>query len=207
VLNTTITPRRSAFALLTLAALLAVTTSCGGGDDDKVALIGDSITDMSRDPLTTALGEGRTLEIVGKFGARTDQVLPEVEVIAASDPGAAIVNIGTNDAIQQVPADRTAANIQKILNTLDGVGCRYLVQINEAITDKATGASRSAEAAAVNRELDRLADENAGVEVLPWNRTIAENGGNGAVTFDTVHLNDKGIVLLADTYRDALDRC
>ena len=45
------------------------------------------------------------------------------------------------------------------------------------------------------------------VDVIDWNDTIADNGGNGAVTYDTVHLSDKGIVLMADAYRKALDDC
>ena len=48
---------------------------------------------------------------------------------------------------------------------------------------------------------------NDGVEVLDWNRTIADNGGNPAITYDTVHLSEKGVVLMADAYRQALDDC
>ena len=40
-----------------------------------------------------------------------------------------------------------------------------------------------------------------------WNRTIADNGGNPAITYDTVHLSEKGVVLMADAYRQALDDC
>ena len=59
--------------------------------------------------------------------------------------------------------------------------------------------------AAVNDQLAQLAELNDGVEVLDWNRTIADNGGNPAITYDTVHLSEKGVVLMADAYRQALD--
>ncbi len=199
-------PNRTASTLLSLL-LVIVAVGCGTADEDKVGLIGDSITDLSREPLTQALGEDRVVEIVGKFGARSDQVIEDVKVIAASEPAAAIINIGTNDALQQVPAAQTAANIQQILDLLGDVGCRYLVQINTGITDTATGAARQAEAAAVNDQLAQLAELNDGVEVLDWNRTIADNGGNPVITYDTVHLSEKGVVLMADAYRQALDDC
>ena len=101
---------------------------CGGVSGQKVGLIGDSITDLSRGPLQQALGSENHIEIVGKFGARSDQVLPDVNVIAASHPAAAIINIGTNDALQQVPPEQFAANVQRILDELKDVPCRYLVR-------------------------------------------------------------------------------
>lgn len=192
---------------MVLFALLATASGCGGASNTKVGLIGDSITDMSRDPFTTALGSDHQVEIVGKFGARSDEVIPDVKVIAASDPAQAVINIGTNDAIQRVPAEQTRDNIQQILDLLDGADCRFLVQINEGITDQANGESRAAEATAINDQLAQLADRNERVEVIEWNATIADNGGNGAITYDTVHLSDKGVVLLAEAYQEALDSC
>jgi lysophospholipase L1-like esterase len=186
--------------------LLGALAGCGGVSGQKVGLIGDSITDLSRGPLQQGLGSENHIEIVGKFGARSDQVLPDVNVIAASHPAAAIINIGTNDALQQVPPEQLAANVQRILDELQDVPCRYLVAINEGITDKATGASRQAQAQALNEQLRSLGEENR-IDVIDWNHTIAANGGNAAVTFDTVHLSTKGVVLLAKTYKDALANC
>ena len=96
--------------------------------------------------------------------------------------------------------------MQRILDELKDVPCRYLVAINEGITDKATGASRQAQARALNEQLKAVGDKN-GINVIDWNHTIAVGGGNGAITFDTVHLSTKGVVLLADTYKDALAKC
>ena len=71
-------PNRTASTLLSLL-LVIVAVGCGTADEDKVGLIGDSITDLSREPLTQALGEDRVVEIVGKFGARSDQVIEDVK--------------------------------------------------------------------------------------------------------------------------------
>lgn len=185
----------------------ALASAACGASGPKVALIGDSITGLSRDRLIAGLGDGHTVEIMGKFGARSDEIIAEVKVIAASRPSAAVINIGTNDALQRVPAEQTKASVQEILDLLDDVGCRYLVEINNGITDLLTGDSRADEARAINVELDALARENPGVKVLEWNAAIAEHGGVGAVMYDTVHLSEQGQSLLAETYQQALRNC
>lgn len=191
---------------MAVAALPLLAVACGSDPGGKVALIGDSITDLSREPLQNALGADHTVEIVGKFGARSDQVLDDVKVIAASKPRSAIVNIGTNDALQQVPVDQTAATVGRILDELADVGCIHLVEINEGITVKATGESRSEEAKELNEALRQLADDR-GIGVIDWNETISEAGGNDVITYDTVHLSTKGVVLMAEAYGKALDDC
>lgn len=181
-------------------------TGCGSDPGGTVALIGDSITDLSRQPLTDALGTDHRVEIVGKFGARSDQVVEETKVIAASKPNAVIINVGTNDALQQVPPEQSGTVLQQLLDETDGVGCRYLVHIGEGITDIATGASRTAEAEALNERIDEVAERND-VGVIRWNDVVADHGGTDELTFDSVHLSEKGIVLLAQAYGDALDDC
>ncbi len=138
-------------ALVGPLGLLAA--SCGGSSGGTVGLIGDSITELSSAPLHQALDPIYQVELVGKFGARSDQILPEAKVIAASKPLQVIINIGTNDAIQQVPAAQTRANIEAIVAELAGVRCVFLVEINEAIT--AEGVPRSNEAIAITRSYAR----------------------------------------------------
>ena len=70
-------------ALTACGLLLAAVVGCGGVSGQNVGLSGDSITDLSRGPLQLALGNENHIEIVGKFGARSDQVLRDVQVIGA----------------------------------------------------------------------------------------------------------------------------
>ena len=193
--------------LLSVVIASARAGAACGTSGPKVALIGDSITGLSRERLSAGLGDEYTVEVMGKFGARSDEIIAEVKVIAASHPSAAVINIGTNDALQRVPAEQTKASVQEILDLLDDVGCRYLVEINNGITDLLTGDSRADEARAINAELDALARENPGVKVVEWNAAIAEHGGVSAVMYDTVHLSEKGQSLLAETYQEALSNC
>ena len=185
--------------------LLLLAASCSTSSGGKVGLIGDSITDLSQAPLHQALDATYEVELVGKFGARTDEVLPEVKVIAASMPSQAIINIGTNDAIQQVPLAQTRASIDEMVTAFAAAKCVFLVEINEAIT--AQGAPRTAEARAINEQLRDIADTVPNVRMLEWNNEIAANGGPTVITFDTVHLSTKGVVVLADAYRKALADC
>lgn len=195
--------RRRPVALIGALGLLAA--SCGGPSGGTVGLIGDSITELSQAPLHQELDPTYNVELVGKFGARSDQVLPEVEMIAASKPVQAIINIGTNDALQQVSAAQTRASIDAMVAALAGARCVFLVEINEAITDQ--GATRSAEARAINDELRSIASSAPNVRILEWNKDIEANGGPSVITDDTVHLSTKGLVVLADRYRQALDSC
>src|SRR4051794_5044106 len=85
-----------------LVILALVGAACGSPSGPKVGIIGDSITDLSQSALHGALDPRYDVELVGKFGARADEVVPEAKVIAASHPREAIINLGTNDALQRV---------------------------------------------------------------------------------------------------------
>lgn len=185
--------------------LILLAASCSSSSGRTVGLIGDSITDLSQAPLHTALDPTYHVELIGKFGARADEVLPEVKVIAASKPAQAIINIGTNDAIQRVPAAQTRASINEMVAELADADCVFLVEINETITAK--GAPRVTEARAINDQLREIAKSVGNVRMIEWNKDLADNGGGGVITYDTVHLSTKGLVVLADSYRRALDSC
>ncbi len=45
------------------------------------------------------------------------------------------------------------------------------------------------------------------MRILEWNKDFEANGGPGVITYDTVHLSTKGLVVLADSYRQALQSC
>ncbi|MFN8050109.1 MAG: SGNH/GDSL hydrolase family protein [Acidimicrobiales bacterium] len=192
---------RSVLFLATAAVLLP---ACSSGKP-KVGVIGDSITDLAQQPLHSALDSAYQVELVGHFGARADEVMAEAKVIAASKPDQAIVNIGTNDALQQVPTAQTRANIESMVSMLDSAKCIFLVEINEGITR--AGAPRADAAHAINVALGEIARANKKVHVIAWNQQIAANGGNDVMTYDTVHLSTRGVVVLANTYRRSLRAC
>src|SRR5207249_3580540 len=121
----------------------------------KVGIIGDSITQLAAQPLHQALDPSYDVELVGQFGRRADELLPFAAVIAKSKPSQAIINLGTNDATEKWPIDRTRAALDQMVKMLAGAKCIHLVEVNEGITDN--GAPRAAEAHAINEQLRQIA--------------------------------------------------
>jgi len=185
--------------------MILVIGGCSSASSDKIALIGDSITQLSDEQLHQALDGDYEVQIMGKFGARSDEVIKEVQLIAASKPSQVIINIGTNDATQQENPDTSQQVIQEIVDLFADADCITLISINEAIT--ADGQPRTAEAQALNQRLTAIADAAENTSYLEWNEVIADNGGASAMTFDTVHLSPAGQTVMGETYHKALDGC
>lgn len=186
-------------------AVLLLATSCSGRGGNKVGVIGDSITSMSEEPLRKGLASTYDLQISAQFGARSDEMLQRVKTVASSNPAQAIINLGTNDALQQRPVDQTRASLDEMVTYFSSADCVFLVEINEAITDN--GTPRAVEARAINDQIRDIDHDVDNVHVIGWNKELAENGGSGDLTFDTVHLTAKGVALLVETYQRALTSC
>jgi len=198
----------AAGVVVLVASLLA---GCGlfSSPTTEVALVGDSITDQSRDTFRDRLGDDYLLDVRAFPGVRTDEWVGQARLAASEEPSLAVVNLGTNDVYQQWPVEQSMAAMRAILDELGAVPCRYVVTVNERmfsfdIEDLPDRAQ------AFNAALRALAAEEA-IEVLDWAAVVAAelDAGepNGAVTSDTVHPTDYGEKLLADLYRDGMDAC
>lgn len=192
-------PARS--ILICVIALAA----CGGPADRHVAVIGDSITSLSTAAIHEGLDPAYRVDVMGKFGARTDETMNEVNVLAATNPSQVVINLGTNDALQREPADQSIAILDEIVALFARAACIHLVTINEGITEQ--GESRTAEATALNQRIAELADRVDHVDVIDWHQMVRDHGGAAAVTSDSVHPNPAGQALLVESYRAALDDC
>lgn len=196
--------RLGASVLVFLATAATATTACSSSGP-RVAVLGDSITQLSNTELHTALEKSFDADIVGRFGKRSDEVVGDAATMGAADPKVAIVNIGTNDAAQSVPIAQTRAALDRIVSDFDGAKCVFLVEVNEQITSN--GTQRVDAVRAINDQLRQIASKNDAVRVIEWNRIEAENGGAAQLTYDTVHLSQKGRIVLADTYLKAAESC
>lgn len=179
-------------------------TACGPSGP-RVVLVGDSITDVSRTEFDVALGDAYDVEVIGRFGKRTDEVVTDVEALAASPPSAVVINLGTNDVLQGVPAEQAAASLERMAGLVDRADCLVLVTINESMSVNGTSYTDGAEA--LNERIEQIADDHGNASVLDWNAVIDDHGGNDEVTWDTYHPSDAGRKVLADAYRDAIDSC
>ena len=172
-----------------------------------VAVIGDSITEMSQPTLRTAIRPEWDPTIVGRSGYRVGELQADAEDVVEAQPEQAIVNLGTNDVLQGYPLDASMEDYRRLLDTFAGARCIHVVTVNEAIVS-ADGAAERAEA--FNERLRVLAEERD-LEVIDWSgavrRAVAEGEPDGAVLSDTVHPTRVGQRLLGDLYADALARC
>lgn len=191
--------------------MVLVASGCGllVGPRRSTALLGDSITDQSRDTFDEVLGADHRLDIRAAPGVRTDEWIGEARRAAAARPDAVVVNLGTNDVFQATPIEQSTEAMDSVLTELDGVPCTFVVTVNESLVS-GPGDDLPARAAAVNAEWRRLADEH-GAEVIDWSATVAgelaAGEPDGSVTSDTVHPTPHGERLLADLYDEALAEC
>lgn len=189
--------------VVSVCALLV--SGCGGPANNHVALVGDSITSLATASLHARLDPVYRVDVMGKFGARTDETINEVNVIATTKPAQVVINLGTNDVLQRVGVDQSVAMLDEIVALFAGADCIHLVTVNEGLTER--GETRAPEAQALNQRLRELTDRVDHVDIIDWNRLVTDHGGAGAVTTDTVHPNDVGQSLLVDAYASALGAC
>lgn len=190
-------------AVALIAIIASAATSRSG---DSVALVGDSITVLSRDTFERELKDYK-LEFQAKMGARsTDMVGPATE-LAATKPTQVVINLGTNDALRRTAPAETKEQLTKIVGLFPDADCIHFVNINTHITDD--GDPRKAEAEQVNAIIDEVADK-AGADVIDWDGIVAPtvgDDGKSSIIADTVHPKDVGEAKLANAIGDALDRC
>ena len=148
---------------------------------------------------------GYSVQIDGKFGARVDELHAEASRLARDHPRKVIINLGTNDAIQRVPATTTGENLRRMVDQFSGAECIALVTVDEELT--VYGAPRRGPAQAVNAQIRQIAAEGPKMRLIDWNKIVADNGGILAVTVDGVHPNDAGKLLLVQAYLSTLDNC
>lgn len=197
--------RRSVGAVLAAVAITG-TSGCGWfGPDDHVALLGDSITDQSRERLHDGLGESYRIDVRATPGVEISEMVDEARLTMRRPPDQVIVNLGTNDVLNELPPEDSATVLEVLLDQLDEVPCVHLVTINElmvSLEDEGLGQR----AASLNEHIRRIAEER-GYEVIDWTAALEgatdEPGAEGLLT-DTVHLTDEGERLLVNVYEDAV---
>ena len=200
----------AAFGVLVLVGVLIV-DSAGGRDGDSVALIGDSITEWNRGPLTDALSETYALTVQGTKGSLTAGMMPAATTLAATTPDQVIINLGTNDMATGRSAADTIADIEAMVRLFPATECVHVVTINthmRSLADKAAVARTED----LNAKIRALPDRYDNVGVVPWDEIIDADWKDhppvGTLTEDTIHpTNPAGRARLVDLYTETLDDC
>ena len=183
-------------------------SGCGLIDQRQpVAVIGDSITWQSSEPINDALGDRWRLDVRAVPGATMGDMVDVAGDMARLSPDQLVVNLGTNDASRKLPPEQSAADFERLLDQFSSVRCVHLVTVFDYMFTYADG-FLTQWSQATNAALAEVAMRR-GVEVIDWTAVVfAEQvvPGSPDMLVDTVHPTPAGVEVLVDLYGDALDR-
>lgn len=180
-------------------------TGCASSGAD-VGAVGDSIT-VQLTPYLEAAADGKfSVAIAAVSGATIADMVDDAAAVAAKSPPVLVVNLGSNDVIQAVPPEQSAADLERLLNQFDGVECLVLVRVNENMFSYVEG-FLTERAVATNAALAEVAARRGAV-VIDWNQildTQRATAGTPDMLLDTIHVTPYGADVLTAAYLDAVD--
>lgn len=197
-------------------ALVAVLVAVGlagcahrGVDTSRVVVVGDSLTAEEQPQLSAALDPHYTLAYVFRYGITIAQAMPLLrkELASGDTPGALIVNLGTNDALEGRPDAAPRPTLAPVVAAATGIPCVVLTTVN-TLSDQRGG---SDVASGINAEIARLhrIDPDR-YPVVDWNRMVQSLGPDRIGTYlqeDRIHETDTGARWLAEADASALASC
>jgi hypothetical protein len=181
----------------------------GPGPTDDVAIVGDSITELSEQTVRDTLQPAYHLRVRGRGGYRIEEMEPYAVELAATGPEQVIINLGTNDILRNQPIDRAAVALERMVKDFSQAHCVHLVTVNETM-QSATDPGMGARARQLNAQIRRIATTYH-TQIIEWSAAVVFDmfGGSpgGPLTGDGVHPNAKGQKLLAALYQRSLQTC
>jgi predicted small secreted protein/lysophospholipase L1-like esterase len=194
-----------------LAVLALSLTACYQGNlaGPRVAVIGDSITDLSTADITADLQPDYALNIQSTGGQSMAQMAPTLQSVLHDPQGApedVIVNLGTNDVFS-VGEDATydwRGPLASEVEALQSTQCVIFVTVNttadELFSDTGT-------AEAINAAIEGYVAEMPNFHLLDWNALVRQGTNaadwidpGGGLTTPFVHPNAAGQAELAALY-------
>jgi len=175
----------------------------------RVLVIGDSITALAQPEISTALNPSYNVGYLFRIGVRIDQMLR----LVASDlqengpTAAAVINLGTNDAIAGGNNAHAMLSFDQLLTTVGSVRCVILTTIGPFADDR----GRSDVGRSLNRRIaDLVAADPRRYKVVNWNGFL--NGLNSQtrphyLQPDMIHETPTGARWLAASDEAALEMC
>ncbi|HUZ09446.1 MAG TPA: SGNH/GDSL hydrolase family protein [Acidimicrobiales bacterium] len=195
-------------AFVATAAVLV--PGCSTSSDlPRVAVIGDSITALAQPDISTELEGSFDVGFVFRISVRMDQML---DLLAADlrDNGptkAAVINLGTNDAIAGGDSAQALATFDQLMKTVGPVQCVVLTTIGPFADDR----GRSDVGASLNRRMDHLvAADPRRFKLVDWSRLLGslDPESRGFVLQpDRIHETEAGARWIAVSDKTALDTC
>jgi lysophospholipase L1-like esterase len=193
-----------AWIAATLAALLivgifALTQRSGG----QVAVIGDSITVLSKPYFARAFGSSGGADVRATSGKRIDQMLPALKAALKAKPRAVVVNLGTNDVLQGQYHPNWRPAFDRMIELLAPKHCVVLTTISSRAWSPT---ALPAEADVINRAITTAAAAHPNFHILDWNALVHSPNGDALLYFDKVHPSPNGQALLAQQAQEIIKR-
>jgi lysophospholipase L1-like esterase len=155
------------------------------------------------------LGKTFKLDANGITGEELAARVGEATTMAAGKPNQAIVNLGTNDALQHIPIDQSTAALEQILGLFHTAKCVHLVTINTHMRPPNGDVTRPW-ALALNKLIRKEAADKGNVDVIDWdsiNAAAVTKAHPDGLTFDGIHPTPSGQRQLIAAYHDAIEHC
>jgi lysophospholipase L1-like esterase len=215
-------PKRK-FAVL-LSILLVTTISFTGCLDEdytgnvaatKVGVLGDSLTDNIRTHLHTRLDANYAVSVTGIRGAKINTLVPAAEELAATNPEIVVINLGTNDAWNDLPVEQSIASYDSIVDMFPS-SCLVLVTIIDTTTGIPPAPPYNPEIAARFNEQFRSMQSSKNAVIADWEAALI--GHEEEYTFsktipkvyiypDGIHQSDLGMEVMADLVTAGVNDC
>lgn len=193
-----------------VAVLAALATTACAPDPPRVLVIGDSITGLVADDFAQQDEEEFRYTLRATNGATATEMLAEAQDVGDVNFTQVVINLGTNDALKDVPLEETMASVNKIVDLFPDTDCIHVTTINEHILsfEDATVTERII---AINDGLRELADGRPRIRVADWNAVVEEyeaaGSPDGPLFSDSVHPTEVGQQKLVDLEVSALETC
>jgi len=201
---------RWAVPCLLAATVAAILSGCSTSPDlPRVSVIGDSITALAQPDVSTELEDSFDVGFVFRISVRIDQMLSLVAAdLRENGPTkAAVINLGTNDAIAGGDSAPALAAFDQLMKAVGPVRCVVLTTIGPFADDR----GRSDVGASLNRRMDDLvAADPERYKLVDWSRLLGslDPESRGFVLQpDGIHETEAGARWLAVSDKAALDTC
>jgi hypothetical protein len=174
-----------------------------------IAYLGDSITDQSRDLLHTQL-DADPKAIVAVGGKRIEEMEPGAHLLERRRPEQVVINLGTNNVLQEDTLDHEASALQQVVDTFPQAQCIHIVTINESMYEPPKDLYHPA--VALNDRIRAMAAADPRIHIVDWAGIVrdqdAAHDPSGPITYDNVHPTPAvGQHLLVDAEQRSIASC
>lgn len=181
----------------------------------KVGVLGDSLTDNIRTHLHTRLDANYAVSVTGIRGAKINTLVPAAEELAATNPEIVVINLGTNDAWNDLPVEESIASYDSIVDMFPN-SCLVLVTIIDTTSGIPPSAPYHPEVALQLNAHFRSLQTSKNAVIADWESTLI--GHELEYTFsqtipkvyiypDGIHQSDLGMEVMADLVAAGVNEC